>query len=65
MPDVRVFKVGGQSIMDRGREAVFPILDELVAAKDNHKLLLCCGGGTRARQSCAKRPSPTGLPDFP
>ena len=49
MPDVKVLKMGGQSIMDRGREAVFPILDELVAAKDTYKLLLCCGGGTRAR----------------
>lgn len=49
MPDVKVLKMGGQSIMDRGRAAVFPILDELVAAKDKHKLLLCCGGGTRAR----------------
>ncbi len=35
--------------IDRGRAALFPILDELVAAKDKHKLLLCCGGGTRAR----------------
>jgi molybdenum storage protein len=49
MPDVKVLKVGGQSILDRGRAALFPILDELVAAKDNHKLLVCCGGGTRAR----------------
>lgn len=49
MPDVKVIKVGGQSVMDRGRAAVFPILDELVAAKDTYKLLLCCGGGTRAR----------------
>lgn len=49
MPDVRVIKIGGQSVMDRGREALFPILDEVTAAKDKHKLLLCCGGGTRAR----------------
>ena len=49
MPDTKVIKMGGQSIMDRGRAALFPILDELVAAKDKHKLLLCCGGGTRAR----------------
>lgn len=49
IPDVKVIKVGGQSIMDRGRSALFPILDELVAAKDRYKLLLCCGGGTRAR----------------
>jgi molybdenum storage protein len=49
MPDVKVLKIGGQSVMDRGRDALFPILDEVVAAKDTHKLLLCCGGGTRAR----------------
>ena len=49
MPDVKVVKIGGQSVMDRGRKALFPILDELVAQKDAHKLLLCCGGGTRAR----------------
>jgi molybdenum storage protein len=49
MPDVKVLKIGGQSIMDRGRQALFPILDEIVLAKDEHKLLLCCGGGTRAR----------------
>src|SRR3954451_7441258 len=64
MPDVKVFKMGGQSIMDRGREAVFPILDELVALKDKHKLLLCCGGGTRARHVYAVASDlelPTGL----
>jgi molybdenum storage protein len=49
MPDVKVIKIGGQSVLDRGRQAVFPILDELVKAKDRHQLLLCCGGGTRAR----------------
>ena len=49
MPDVKVLKMGGQSIMDRGRAAVFPIIEELAAAKDRYKLLLCCGGGTRAR----------------
>jgi molybdenum storage protein len=49
MPDVRVMKIGGQSIMDRGKAALYPILDEVVAAKDSQKLLLCCGGGTRAR----------------
>jgi molybdenum storage protein len=49
MPDVRVMKIGGQSVMDRGKSALYPILDEVVAAKDRQKLLLCCGGGTRAR----------------
>ena len=49
MPDVKVLKIGGQSVMDRGRVALFPILDELVIARDQHKLLVCTGGGTRAR----------------
>jgi molybdenum storage protein len=49
MPDVKVLKIGGQSLLDRGRSALFPVLDEIAAAKDKHKLLVCCGGGTRAR----------------
>jgi len=48
-PDVKVVKIGGQSIMDRGRTALFPILDEIVAVKDRYKLLIGTGGGTRAR----------------
>jgi molybdenum storage protein len=49
MPDVVVLKIGGQSILDRGRAAVHPILEELRAVKDKKKLLVCTGGGTRAR----------------
>jgi molybdenum storage protein len=50
LPDVWVVKIGGQSVMDRGRSAVFPIIEELVEAKNNGvQFLLCVGGGTRAR----------------
>ncbi len=50
MPDVRVIKLGGQSVMDRGRVALFPILDEIVEArKAGIQVLLMTGGGTRAR----------------
>ena len=35
MPDLIVVKIGGQSIIDRGREALMPILDELVAARSD------------------------------
>jgi molybdenum storage protein len=50
MPDVRVVKIGGQSIMDRGREALFPILDEVIEArKRGIQVVLLTGGGTRAR----------------
>lgn len=64
MPDVKVLKIGGQSVMDRGREALFPILDELVAAKDAYQMLLCTGGGTRARHIysvASELELPTGL----
>lgn len=64
MPDVKVIKIGGQSLMDRGRVALFPVLAELAAAKDRHKLLVCCGGGTRARHIYAIASDlelPTGL----
>src|SRR5215469_2902372 len=49
LPDATVLKIGGQSIMDRGRSAVYPVVDELVAAKAEHQLLIGTGAGTRAR----------------
>jgi len=48
-PDINVLKIGGQSIIDRGRKAVLPILDVLIQAKEKYKILLMTGGGTRAR----------------
>ncbi len=48
-PDINVLKIGGQSIMDRGGNAIFPILEALIQAKEKHKILLMTGGGTRAR----------------
>lgn len=48
-PDINIIKIGGQSIMDRGGKALFPILEALIKAKDRHKILLMTGGGTRAR----------------
>jgi molybdenum storage protein len=50
-PDVKVMKIGGQSITDRGRKAVFPILDELIENNDKHNFILTSGGGTRARHA--------------
>jgi molybdenum storage protein len=44
-------KIGGQSIIDRGRQAVYPIVEELKEnfTTRNHKLLIGTGAGTRAR----------------
>jgi molybdenum storage protein len=53
LPDATVLKIGGQSIMDRGRSAVYPIVDELLALKGEHRLLIGTGGGTRARHAYA------------
>jgi len=49
LPWVNVVKIGGQSIMDRGRGAVVPVVDEIVANLHRHKMILGTGAGTRAR----------------
>jgi molybdenum storage protein len=49
LPDVSVLKIGGQSVIDRGRAAVYPLVDEIVAARGKHKLMIGTGAGTRAR----------------
>ena len=49
LPWVNVVKIGGQSIMDRGRDAVFPLVDEIIANLKRHKMILGTGAGTRAR----------------
>jgi molybdenum storage protein len=49
LPDATVIKVGGQSFIDRGRAAVYPLVDEILAARTTHKLLIGTGAGTRAR----------------
>ena len=49
LPWVNVVKIGGQSIMDRGREAVYPLVEEIVSNLGRHKMILGTGAGTRAR----------------
>ena len=49
LPWLNVVKIGGQSIMDRGRAAVAPLVDEIVANLGRHKMVLGTGAGTRAR----------------
>src|SRR5262245_22937161 len=51
LPQANVIKIGGQSLIDRGRAAVFPLLDELVANLDQHKMIIGTGAGTRARHA--------------
>jgi molybdenum storage protein len=49
LPWVNVVKIGGQSIMDRGRVAVQPVVEEIVSNLGRHKMILGTGAGTRAR----------------
>jgi len=51
LPDANVVKVGGQSFIDRGRSAVFPLIDEIVANLARHKMIIGTGAGTRARHA--------------
>jgi molybdenum storage protein len=64
LPDANVLKIGGQSIIDRGRSAVYPLVEELLKAKNEHQLMIGTGAGTRARHLYALAAEfglPTGL----
>ena len=63
LPDVNVIALGGQSIIDRGKKVLFPVLDALVEARKNHKLIVGVGGGARTRHTfhvCLDLGIPTG-----
>ena len=49
LPNLQILKLGGQSIIDRGRQALLPILDELVSLREDHPFVITTGGGTRSR----------------
>jgi uridylate kinase len=58
LPWLNVVAIGGRSIMDRGRDAILPVVDELRAAfADDHKLLILTGAGIRARHAFGARPT--------
>src|SRR5439155_27338988 len=64
LPDATVVKIGGQSVIDRGRAAVYPLVEELVAARKDHQLLIGTGAGPRARHLYSIAPDlglPTGV----
>ena len=53
-PDATLISIGGQSIFDRGKEAILPLVDELAAIKKANpkgKLVIGVGGGTRVRHT--------------
>jgi molybdenum storage protein len=52
-PDVTLVSIGGQSIFDRGKAAILPLVEELVELKRdrNLKMVIGVGGGTRVRHT--------------
>ena len=53
LPELNVVKLGGQSIVDRGRKVLLPLLEEIVALRREHQILVMTGGGTRSRHAYA------------
>ena len=51
LPDVHVVHIGGASIMDRGKDAIVPLLGEVVRCRRDHKIILGVGGGARTRHT--------------
>ena len=47
LPYVNIIGIGGRSILDRGRSAILPLVDEIVQNKDSHKMILGVAGGIR------------------
>jgi len=49
LPFCHVIKIGGRSIIDQGRKAVYPLVDALARILENFKLVIGTGGGVRSR----------------
>jgi molybdenum storage protein len=52
-PDVTLVSIGGQSIFDRGKGAILPLVEEIVQLKRDKslKMVIGVGGGTRVRHT--------------
>jgi molybdenum storage protein len=53
LPHLTVIKIGGSSILDRGPDAVMPVIEQIAELADEHPLLICAGEGARARHAYA------------
>lgn len=49
LPQLNVVQIGGRSIVDRGRTALLPVLDEIVANQEKHQQVIGVGSGIRSR----------------
>ena len=51
VPDVNMICVGGRSIMDRGAEAILPLVEAIAHLNADHRMVIGVGGGARARHT--------------
>ena len=51
LSDLTVIKVGGASIIDRGPDALLPVIEQLAEVAGQRRLLICAGEGARARHA--------------
>jgi hypothetical protein len=49
LPNLNVVQIGGRSIVDRGRTALMPVLDEIVDNQEKHQQVIGVGSGIRSR----------------
>ena len=49
LPWLTVVSIGGRAIIDRGRDVLLPVVDELRALLPEHRMLILTGAGVRAR----------------
>jgi molybdenum storage protein len=64
LPNANILKIGAQSLIDRGRSAVLPIIEELGQNASQHQMIIGVGAGTRARHAydiASRLELPTGL----
>jgi molybdenum storage protein len=53
IPDLNIVKIGGHSLVDRGRKVLLPLIETIGELSKKHKILVVAGGGTRARHALA------------
>lgn len=51
LPSHNVVMIGGKSIMDRGKKAVFPLVEEILENQEKHGMVLSVSGGLRVRHT--------------
>ena len=49
LPNLNVVQIGGLSVVDRGKAALLPVLDEILANQQKHQQVIGVGAGIRSR----------------